>query len=284
MLNKVLSLAAALVGAAFLAGPALAGSSQAPLKDVHWSFEGPFGHYDQEQLQRGYKVYREVCSSCHSMNQVAFRNLGDPGGPFYDPKYPNSNDNPKVKSIAKDYQVADIDGDSGDPIKRPATSADYFPSPYANSAAASAANGGAIPPDMSLLVKAREGGAAYVYSVVTGDGVAAPNGATIPPGKYYDPYKSGDMSANFHGDPSKMPPGGLIAMPPPLTDGQVTFDDGTKSTINQEALDVAAFLQWAADPKMEERKQMGLAVMIFLVLFSGLLYASYRRIWRDVGH
>ena len=114
--------------------------------------------------------------------------------------------------------------------------------------------------------------------------MAAPAGATIPPGKYYDPYKSGDMSANFHGDPAKMPMGGLIAMPPPLTDGKVTFDDGTKSTINQEARDVAAFMQWAADPKMEERKQMGLAVMIFLVLFSGLLYASYRRIWRDVGH
>lgn len=281
---KVLTFAAALAGAALFAGPVLAASSELPPKDVHWSFEGPFGHYDQEQLQRGYKVYREVCSACHSMNQVAFRNLGDPGGPFYDPKYPNANDNPKVKAIAKDFQVSDIDGDSGDVIKRPATSADYFPSPFANSAAAAAANGGAIPPDMSLLVKAREGGAAYVYSVVTGDGTTPPAGTTIPPGKYYDPYKSGDMSANYHGDPSRMPLGGLIAMPPPLTDGRVTFDDNTKATINQEAWDVAAFLQWAADPKMEERKQMGVAVMIFLVLFSGLLYASYRRIWRDVGH
>ena len=264
--------------------PALAATTQTPPKEVHWSFQGPFGMYDQEQLQRGYKVYREVCSACHSMNMIAFRNLGDPGGPFWDPKYPNPNDNPVVKAIAKDYQVADIDNDTGDAIKRPGTSADYFPAPFANEAASRASNGGAYPPDMSLLAKAREGGPAYIYSIVTGDGIATPRGLTIPPGKYYDPYMAGDLSSNWAGNPNQVPHGGLIAMPPPLTPGRVTYDDGMKASVNQEAYDVAAFLQWAADPKMEQRKQTGLAVLIFLLLFSGLLYGSYRAIWREVGH
>jgi ubiquinol-cytochrome c reductase cytochrome c1 subunit len=215
---------------------------------------------------------------------VAFRNLGDPGGPFWNPKYPNPNDNPVVKAIAKDFQIADIDSDSGDTIKRPGTAADYFPSPFANSAAARAANGGAVPPDMSLLAAAREGGPRYIYSLVTGDGTNPPNGLTIPDGKYYDPWLPGDVSSYYKGDPSHPPVGGFIAMPPPLIDDRVSFDDGTKATVDQEARDVAAFLQWAADPKMEERKQIGLAVMIFLVLFSGLLYGSYRQIWRKVGH
>ncbi len=142
-----------------MAGSASAESNQLPPKDVHWSFEGPFGTYDQAQLQRGYKVYHEVCSACHSMNMIAFRNLGDKGGPFWNPKYPNPNDNPVVKAIAKDFQIADIDPDSGDPIKRPGTTADYLPNPFPNPIAARAANGGALPPDMSLLAAAREGGA-----------------------------------------------------------------------------------------------------------------------------
>jgi ubiquinol-cytochrome c reductase cytochrome c1 subunit len=283
MLRKVFA-AATLAGVLAMAAPALAATTQAPLKDVHWSFEGPFGMYDQAQLQRGFKVYKEVCSACHSLNQIAFRNLGDPGGPFWDPKYPNSNDNPVVKAIAKDYQIADIDSDSGDAIKRPGVTADYFPSPFPNDAAARAANGGALPPDMSLLAAAREGGAAYIYSIVTGDTSVAPAGVTLPPGKFYDPYMPGDMSSMYHGAAGAMPVGGVIAMPPPLTDDRVTFDDGTKATVAQEAKDVAAFLQWASDPKMEERKQSGLPVMIFLVLFSGILYGSYRKIWSKVGH
>ncbi len=268
-----------------MAGPVLAGSTQAPLKDdVHWSFESPLGMYDQAQLQRGFKVYKEVCSACHSMNLVAFRNLGDPGGPFWNPKYPNPNENPAVKAIAKDYQIADIDNDSGDAIKRPGTSADYFVPPFANKAAAAAANGGAVPPDMSLLSAAREGGPRYIYSVVTGDGTDAPPGLTIPDGKYYDPWMNGDVSSYYKGDPHKIPVGGFIAMPPPLIDDRVAFDDGTKATTKQEAQDVAAFLQWAADPKMEERKQLGVSVLIFLLIFSGILYASYRQIWSKVGH
>jgi len=283
MLRKIFA-AATFAGLLAVAGPALAGSTEAPLKDVHWSFEGPFGMYDQEQLQRGFKVYKEVCSSCHSLNMIAFRNLGDPGGPFYDPKYPNPNDNPVVKSIAKDYQIADVDTDSGDAIKRPGTSADYFPAPFPNVYAARAANGGAAPPDMSLLAAAREGGPAYIYSLVTGDGVSTPAGLTVPAGKYYDAWMSGDVSSYYKGDPHKIPLGGFISMPPPLTANRVSFDDGKAATINQEAYDVAAFLQWASDPKLEERKQTGLAVMIFLILFSGILYASYRQIWKDVGH
>ena len=284
MSRSLISLAAIAGVLILAAGSASAASGELAPKDVHWSFEGPFGKYDQEQLQRGYKVYREVCASCHSMTMVAFRNLGDAGAPFWNPKYKNPNENPVVKSIAKDYQIADIDGDSGDAIKRPGTSADYFPSPYPNIAAARAANGGAAPPDMSMLAKAREGGPAYIYSIVTGDSPTAPHGLTVPPGKYYDPYMAGDMSAFWHGDPSKTPIGGFIAMPPPLTDNKVSYDDGAKATINQEAYDVAAFLQWAADPKMEERKSLGFSVMIFLVLLTGLLYASYRGVWRDIGH
>ena len=279
-----LALAAGAAAALLLASPVLADTSQLPPVKVHWSFQGPFGMYDQEQLQRGYKVYREVCAACHSMNMIAFRNLGDPGGPFWNPKYPNPNENPVVKAIAKDFQIADIDSDTGDAIKRPGTSADYFPSPFANEPAARASNGGALPPDMSLLVLAREGGAAYIYSIVTGDRANPSAGVILPAGKYYDPFIAGDLSPDWHGLAAKMPPGGVIAMPPPLTAGRVTFDDGMKASVHQEAYDVAAFLQWASDPKMEQRKQAGLAVMIFLLLFSGLLYGSYRTLWRDIGH
>ena len=281
---RTVFLPAALACAALAVGPALAATTELNPQNVHWSFEGPFGMYDQAQLQRGYKVYREVCSSCHSMNMVAFRNLGDKGGPFWNPKYPNPNDNPVVKAIAADYQVPDVDSETGEAIKRPATSADYFPNPYANPVAAKAANGGALPPDMSLLAKAREDGPAYIYSIVTADTAAAPHGMALPAGKYYDPYLPGDMASYWKGDPSHVPPGGFIAMPPPLSAGKVTFDDGTRPSLQEEAWDVAAFLEWAADPKMEERKQLGLAAMIFLVLFSGLLWVTYRGIWRDVEH
>lgn len=278
--SLVLALGASLVGLS-ISGAAVAGSTELAPKSVHWSFEGPFGLYDQEQLQRGYKVYREVCSSCHSMNMVAFRNLGDRGGPFWNPKYPNPNDNPVVKTIAKDYQFPEIDSETGEVGKRPGTPADYFPNPYPNPEAGRAANGGALPPDMSLLARAREGGPAYIYSVVTADGTQVSHKLNVPPGNYYDPYLPGDLSSFWKGDPNKVPTGGLIRMPPPLTADKVTYDDGTKATVDQEAKDVAAFLQWAADPKMEERKQTGVMVVIFLLIFSGLLWGAYRQIWRD---
>jgi ubiquinol-cytochrome c reductase cytochrome c1 subunit len=281
MLRRGFALAA--LGLAFVAGPTLAATTQEEPRDIHWSFEGPFGKFDKEQVQRGYKVYREVCSACHSMNLMYFRNLGQKGGPFFDPKYQNPNDNPYVKSLAHDIQVKDIDTDTGDVISRPATPADRFPAPFANEFAARASNGGALPPDLSVITKAREGGPAYIYSILTGF-KQAPKGMTVPAGKYYDPYMPGDMSGNWAGPKDHIPVGGFIAMPPPLADGKVTFDDGKPSTVSEEAQDVAAFLAWASDPRMEERKAFGLGAMIYLLIFSGLLYASYRKIWKNVAH
>jgi ubiquinol-cytochrome c reductase cytochrome c1 subunit len=212
-----------------------------------------------------------------------FRNLGQKGGPFYDPKYPNPNDNPYVKSLAKDISVGDIDSDTGDAIKRPATPADKFPAPFPNKAAAAASNGGAAPPDLSVMARAREGGPNYIYSLMQGF-VAPPKGLTVPAGKYYNVYFPGDLSGSWSGPPDKVPPGGYISMPPPLAPNKVTFDDGTKSTVQNQARDVAAFLAWASEPKMEERKQFGLGAMIYLLIFSVLLWFSYRRIWRNVAH
>jgi ubiquinol-cytochrome c reductase cytochrome c1 subunit len=217
------------------------------------------------------------------MSLVSFRNLGDKGAPFYDKKYPNSNDNPYVKAIAKDYEVADIDNETGDTIKRPATPADRFPSPFPNEAAARASNGGALPPDMSLLAKAREEGPAHIYSIVTGY-AAPPPGLKMDATQHYNQYMAGDLTSYWSGDHKHVPPGGFIAMAPPLKAGQVTFDDGTPSTLDQQAKDVSAFLMWAAEPKLEERKQTGFAVMIYLILFAGLLYASYRKVWKNESH
>lgn len=281
MLRKVIALAA--LGLAFSAAPALAaGGAKAP-KHVEFSFEGPFGQFDQAQLQRGYKVYREVCSACHGMNLVSFRNLGQEHGPFFDPERPNPNDNPYVRAIAADFQVNDIDSETGDVIQRPGSSADRFPQPYPNEAAARAGNGGALPPDLSVLIKARHHGPQYVYSILTGY-VDPPAGLNAGPGQYYNPYMAGDLTAYWTGDAHKVPVGGFIAMPQPLYPDGVTYDDGTRATIEQQAKDVVAFMTWASEPKMVERKQFGLAAMIYLVLLAGLVYASYRRIWRNVAH
>jgi ubiquinol-cytochrome c reductase cytochrome c1 subunit len=281
MLRKVSMLAAALVLVA--GGPALASGGAKHPRDIAYSFEGPFGKFDQAQLQRGYKVYREVCSACHSMSLVAFRNLGDKGGPFYDPHYKNANDNPYVKAIAAEYQINDIDSETGDTMQRPGTSADRFPSPYPNEAAARAGNGGALPPDLSVMAKARHDGPAYIASLLSGY-VNPPAGLTVPVGQHYNPYMPGDVSSAWSGEHHDVPEGGFIAMPPPLAPGKVTFDDGTPSTVAQQAKDVGAFLMWAAEPKLEERKQMGFAVMIYLLLFTALLYVSYKRVWRNESH
>lgn len=264
MLRKISVIAAAL---ACLAGPALASGESHALRNVDFSFEGPFGKFDTVQLQRGYKVFREVCSSCHSADLMFFRNLGQKGGPFYDPHYPNPNDNPVVKAIAAEYQVPAIDSETGDAIQRKATPADRFPAPYANAEAAAAGNNGKAPPDLSVMAKARHGGADYIYSLMTGY-ANPPAGVTLTAGQHYNHYF----------------PGGVTAMPPPLAAGKVTFDDGSPSTLDRQAKDVAAFLAWASDPKATERKQTGLAVMIYLLLLSGLTYASYRRVWRNESH
>lgn len=282
MLRKGLALAA--LGLALLASPASAATHPAPLKETSFSFDGPFGKFDQAQLQRGYKVYREVCSACHSMNLMYFRNLGQKDGPFYDPKYPNPNDNPYVKSIAAEYQINDIDSETGDTIQRPGTSADRFPNPFPNEAAARASNGGALPPDLSVMAKARHNGANYIYSLLGYGYVQPPAGLKVGAGQYYNKYMAGDLTSAFSGPHDKVPPGGMIAMAPPLAAGKVTFDDGTPSTVANQARDVAAFIAWASEPKMQERKAFGLAAMAYLIIFTGLLYWSYRRIWRNVAH
>jgi ubiquinol-cytochrome c reductase cytochrome c1 subunit len=283
MLRKALVIAA-LLGLTATAQSASAATTQEKLHDVHWSFEGPFGRFDQEQLQRGYKVYHDVCSACHSMKLMSYRNLGQKGGPFYDPKYPNPNDNPYVKTIVKDYSVPDIDSDTGDAIKRPATAADAFVSPFPNEYAARASNGGALPPDLSLIAKAREEGPRYIYSLLTGYPKETPAGLKVTPGKYYNPYFPGDLTAFWSGDPKAVPKGGFIGMPLQLTPDRVTYDDGTKATAQQEAKDVVAFLAWASEPHADERKQLGFAVMIYLLIFTGLLYASYRKLWKNIEH
>ncbi|WP_158912956.1 cytochrome c1 [Caulobacter sp. S45] len=276
-------LGAGVAGLLLAAGGASAKTKVEEPRNGHFSFEGPFGKFDQAALQRGYKVYAEVCSSCHAMNLLFYRNLGQPGGPFFDPKHPNPNDSPYAKAISADIKVPDIDPDTGDTIQRPATPADHFRAPFPNEAAARATNGGAYPPDLSVIAKAREGGANYIFSLLSGY-APPPKGLTVPAGKYYNPYFPGDLGSFWTGPKDQVPKGGFISMPFQLTPGRVTFDDGTKSTTEQQAHDVATFLAWASEPKQEERKQTGLAVMIYLFIFTGLAYGSYRRIWRNVAH
>ena len=235
-------------------------------KEVHFSFDGPFGKYDRQQLQRGFQVYQEVCSACHSMKMVAFRDLEEIGFT-----------KPEVKAIAKQWktEVPSINPDTGEPATRKALPTDYIPSPYANEVAARAANNNALPPDMSLLAKAREGGAHYIYSIVTGyqnqpaELLKRFPDAKTPNGLHYNPY-----FANLN-----------IAMPPPLVaDGQVTYADGTKASVDQMAQDVSAFLMWAAEPKLENRHRWGTMVLIYLLIATGLAYGAYRNIWRDKKH
>ena len=245
--------------------PAPAPSTDAmPPKQVSWSFNGPFGTYDRAALQRGFQVYKEVCSACHSMSLVAIRNLADRGGPEFTVD--------QVVAIAAGYKVpADPDQQgktvdrSGQPLMRSGTQADYFPPPFPNEKAARAAMNGALPPDLSLIIKAREGHEDYVYSILTSFG-QPPAGSKMAPGMNYNP----------------MFPGRQIAMPPPLSNGSVTYADGTPNTVDQEARDVVTFLSWASEPKMEERKRTGFNVMIFLIGFTTLLYFTYRRVWHGL--
>ena len=280
--RKTLVVLTAALGLAATAAPALAAGGAKHPRSGGFSFEGPFGTYDQGQLQRGYKVYKEVCASCHSMNLVHFRNLGDKHGPFWNPEYPNPNDNPVVKALAKEVQVPDIDSETGEALMRDATTADKFPNPYPNATAAAAANGGAAPPDLSVMAKARHDGANYIYSLLSGYG-APPKGLKMTSAQHYNPYMAGDLTPFWEGE-GHAPPGGFIAMPAPLRAGQVSYDDGTEATVDQMAKDVAAFIAWTSEPKATERKQMGFGVIIFLLLFAGVTYASYRRIWKGVAH
>ncbi len=236
---------------------------------VSWSFGGLFGHYDTAQLQRGYQVYKEVCSNCHSMKLVAFRNLGGPGGLGYSEG--------QIKTLAASYQVDDGPNDKGEMYKRPGRPADYFPSPFPNPEAAAAAYGKA-PPDMSVLAKARgweRGFPAFIFDFFTqSEETEGPtyihavlNGYTDPDNPKYNIYM----------------PNHAIAMPKPLSDGQIEYKDGSPQTLDQYAKDVSAFLMWAAEPKLQQRKAMGLLVVSFLTLFSVLLFFVKKRIWARVG-
>ena len=270
---------ATLAALAAFAAPALAaeGETHAP-EEYTWSWEGPFGTFDDRQLQRGFQVYQEVCASCHSMDLLSFRNLGQPGGPFEflpDPahegeliSYANPNDNPVVMSIASGYIYTEIDLETGEEMERAGIPADRFPNPYANTAQAAASNGGAVPPDFSVIAKARSGGPEYLRSLLLGYDYEVPEDITLLPGQYYNYYF----------------PGGVLAMGPQLFDGAVSYVDGSPETAEQYATDVAAFLAWASDPHMEQRKSMGLGVMIFLLIFSILMWLAYRQVWATVKH
>ena len=234
--------------------PALANEAAAP-KQQNWAFEGVFGKFDKPSIQRGFQIYKEVCSACHSLKRVPFRKLTEIG--FSEAE---------VKSLAAGYQIHDGPNDAGEMFDRPGRPSDHFPSPYANDKAGRAMNNGALPPDQSLLLKAREDGANYIFSLLTGYGQAAPEGITVPTGAYYNPYM----------------PGGIIKMAAPLKDDSVTYQDGTKATLDQEAHDIVNFLQWAAEPEMEERKHMGLHVLLFLGAMTAFFYVVKKRVWSNL--
>ncbi|MBL4595039.1 MAG: cytochrome c1 [Robiginitomaculum sp.] len=265
MLKRIASLA---LLASLSAGLAFAAGGGKEARKQNWKFEGVFGTYDKASAQRGFQVFQEVCAACHSAKYIAFYNLGDKGAPFYDPAYPNSNDNPVVKAIAKQFTVTAGPDSSGDMFERPGTSADKIPAPFANEMAAMAANSGAFPPDLSLITRARYNGSNYLYSLLTGY-KDAPEGVQLSAGMSYNPYFTG---------------GNQMAMGAPFIDGLVEYTDGTTASVEQMSRDVTEFLTWAADPKMEQRKGTGLMVMIYLFLLSLLLYGSYRAVWRDVKH
>lgn len=224
-------------------------------KQLKWEFDGAFGRFDRASAQRGYQVYREVCSACHSLKLVSYRNLTELGF---------SED--EVKQIASEALVTDGPNDDGDMFDRAGLPSDKFASPYANEQAARSANGGAYPPDLSLIVKARHDGANYVYSILTGY-KDAPEGFEMAGGKQYNPYFEGRQ----------------ISMPQPLTDdGQVEYTDGTYATKEQMAIDVVNFLQWAAEPETEKRKKMGIRTMLFLGILFVVLLAAKKAVWRKI--
>jgi ubiquinol-cytochrome c reductase cytochrome b/c1 subunit len=270
-LTTALALAAAMAGAAI---PARAQEADAPPLQ-HWSFAGPFGTYDPAQLQRGFKIYREVCSNCHSLKLLSFRNLADAGGPAFTEA--------QAAAVAESYQITDGPNDQGQMFQRPGKISDYFPPPFPNDQAARAALGGGLPPDMSTLAKARgyergfpwfifdaftqyqQGGPDYIHAILNGY-TDPPQGFVLPPGTHYNKYF----------------PGHAIAMPKPINDGQVKYTDGTPETVDQYGRDVAAFLMWAAEPKLDERKRLGFQVMIYLIVLAGLLYFTKKKVWHEV--
>jgi ubiquinol-cytochrome c reductase cytochrome c1 subunit len=237
-----------------LAAPAQAAEGALEPMAQNWSFNGLFGTFDLASAQRGFQVYREVCSACHSLNYIAFRNLAALGY-----------DDDQVKAIAAQYEITDGPNDQGEMFERPGRPTDHFPPPFENAAAARLANGGALPPDLSLITKARESGPDYVDSLLQGY-QEPPADVSGPSGTYYNLYF----------------PGHFLAMPPPLTEGAVTFADGTEATVAQMAHDVTVFLTWAGEPTLEARKESGLKVMLFLIVLTALLFATKRKVWAPI--
>ncbi len=272
--RTILAVAAVGVAAMLACHGAGAAESESP-PQLKWSFAGPFGLYDEAQLQRGFKVYREVCQNCHGLSLLAFYNLADPGGPGYSAA--------QATAIAGEYQVTDGPNDQGEMFQRPGRAADHFPPPFPNEQAARVRYN-AVPPDFSVIAKARtyergfpwfvidmvsqyqEHGVDYIAAYVNGY-EDAPSGFNLPDGSYYNKYF----------------PGHSTAMPKPLVDGQVDYTDGTPAKGEQYAKDVSAFLMWVAEPHLEARKRIGFQVMIFLIVFAGLLYFTKKKVWAQVG-
>lgn len=259
-----------------------AGDAEHP-EDYKFSFDSWVGGYDMGEVQRGFQVYKQVCSVCHGMDNLAYRHLGERGGPFAAYRVRNHEtgeietqfgpphhggafievtDNPYVRAIAAESIIFDIDPNSGMETERPGRISDYFRNPFPNEIAARAANGGAHPVDLSTITHARHGGADYIRALLLG----------------YDGQTNGAQHHN------KYFPGGWIAMPPPLIEGAVAYSDGTETTVEQYATDVTAFLQWAADPHMETRKRTGMIVLAFLLALSAVLYLAYKQVWRNESH
>lgn len=254
---------AATVICGLCAGASAADTWTAPKQK--WSFSGPFGTFDRAALQRGFQVYRESCAACHGLEHLSFHDLAAPGGPGFD-------DKAMANILAAYHFPAEPDDqgqttdDKGAPLTRQARMSDPIPSPFANEQAARFANNGALPQDLSLIVRARAGGADYIYALLTGYAGNPPHGLNLQPGMSYNPYF----------------PGGSIAMVPPLADDTVTYSDGTKATLAQEARDVTTFLAWASDPKLEERHRTGFSVIAFLIWFAGLMALTCRKVWKQV--
>lgn len=234
--------------------PAMAAGGGGDIKDHEWTFDGPFGYFDKASLQRGFQVYREVCASCHGLEYIAFRNFADLG-------YSEG----EIKAIAAEYEVIDGPDEEGEMFTRNAIPADRVPSPYANQNAARASNGGAYPPDLSLIAKARPNGANYLYSLLVGY-KDAPHSDEVPDGMYYNTAYSGN----------------LIAMPQPLYGDDIELAGGGDTSIEALSEDVVTFLAWAAEPEMETRKRTGIAVMLFLFVMCFVSYGSMRYIWADI--
>ena len=237
--------------------PSLGAGSGGELLKVDWSFKGLTGKFDRASLQRGFQVYKEVCSSCHSMQYLSYRNLGETGGPEFSSL--------EVKAIAASIEIEDGPDSQGEMFIRPGRPSDKFKSPYTNVNASIAANGGAYPPDMSVLVKARPGGSDYIYSVLMGYD-DPPIGMSLDDGVYYNKYMIGNK----------------IKMSSPLSDDIVEYTDGTQASVDQMAKDVTTFLTWAAEPELEERHRTGVKVIIYLILLTTLVYLSMKKIWSRV--